>query len=79
MLPCCLKGRKNTKTEKPKVEKILKRPLLSNCEICDSKKLRFVKEQEAEGLSSKFAEIKVPILGDLLITNFSFLKKKTNK
>ena len=44
--------------------------VLSKCSICNSKKLRFIKNQEAEGLLSnlgiKTPLIKVPILGDIL-------------
>ena len=44
--------------------------LLSKCEVCDSKKLKFIKEQEASGLLSSLA-IKAPLnkiylLGPLL-------------
>ena len=37
--------------------------------MCRSKKLRFIKEQEASGLLSKLTRINVPILSDLPITN----------
>ena len=44
--------------------------VLSKCSICNSKKSRFIKNQEAEGLLSnlsiKTRLIKVPILGDIL-------------
>ena len=44
--------------------------LLSKCAICDSKKSRFIKNQEAKGLLSnlgiKTPLSKVPILGDIL-------------
>ena len=39
--------------------------LLSKCEVYDSKKLRFIKEQELEGLLSMIG--KIPVLGKLLI------------
>ena len=43
---------------------------LSKCAICDSKKLRFIKKQEAKGLLSNLGIRtplnKVPILGDIL-------------
>ena len=44
--------------------------LLSKCEVCDGKKLKFIKEQEASGLLSSLA-IKAPLnktslLGPLL-------------
>ena len=34
--------------------------LLSKCEVCDSKKPRFIKEQEASGLLCRLA-IKTPV------------------
>ena len=44
--------------------------LLSKCAICDSKKSRFIKSQEAKGLLSNLVArtplSKVPILGDIL-------------
>ena len=47
--------------------------LLSNCAVCDSKKSRFIKEQEARGLLSKLTGIRVPILSDLPIGNMNKL------
>ena len=48
----CLKCRKNTETKNLKVVKTKnKRIMLSwNCAVCGSKKLRFIKEQEARGI-----------------------------
>ena len=44
--------------------------ILSKCCICGSKKLRFMKEEEAKGLLSKLGLktplSKIPILGDIL-------------
>ena len=44
--------------------------ILSKCAICDSKKSRFIKKQEAKGLLSKLGIktplSKIPILGDIL-------------
>ena len=44
--------------------------VLSKCAICDSKKSRFIKKQEAKGLLSNLdirtPLSKVPILGDIL-------------
>ena len=44
--------------------------------MCNSKKYKFIKEQQARGLSSNLTGIKVPILSDLSITNnlFKFIK-----
>ena len=44
--------------------------MLSKCAICDSKKSKFIKKQEAKGLLSNLGIRtplnKVPILGDIL-------------
>ena len=64
----CLKCKKNTGNIDP--TSYDKAMILSNCAICDSKKSRFVKHQEAKGLLSKLGFktplSKVPILGDIL-------------
>ena len=68
----CLKCRKNTENINPRVSKTSngKTMLLSKCAICGSKKSRFIKNQEAKGLSSNLGVrttlSKVPILGDIL-------------
>ena len=46
--------------------------LLSKCAMCNSKKSKFLTEQEARGLLSNLAGIKVPILSDLFIINTLF-------
>ena len=46
--------------------------LLSKCVVCNSKKSKFLKEQEAKGLLSKSTRTKVPILSDLPILNALF-------
>ena len=73
MLSYCLKCRKNTESKNPIVTR-KKNPgrivLLSKCAVCDSKKLKFIKEQEASGLLSslgiKTPLRKVPLLGPVL-------------
>ena len=68
----CLKCRKNTENINPRVSKTSngRTMALSRCEICDSKKSRFIKNQEAKGLLSNLGIRtplrKVPILGDIL-------------
>ena len=68
----CLKCRKNTENINLKVSKTSngRTMLLSNCAICNSKKSRFIKNQEAKGLLSNLGIrtplSKVPILGDIL-------------
>ena len=72
MKPYCLKCRKDTENINPKVSKTSngRTMLLSNCAVCNSKKSRFIKSQEAKGLLSnlviKTPLSKVPILGDIL-------------
>ena len=50
----CLKRRKNNENINPKVSKTSngRTLLLSNCAVCNSKKSRFIKNQEAKGLLS---------------------------
>ena len=69
----CLKCRKDTENINPKVSKTSngRTMVLSKCTICNSKKSRFNKNQEAKGLLSNLgirtALSKVPILDDVLI------------
>ena len=50
----CLKCRKNAEDINPRVSKMSngRTMVLSKCAICDSKKSRFIKNQEAKGLLS---------------------------
>ena len=52
MLSYCLKCRKNTESKNRKFVRTKNRRmmLLSKCAACDSKKSKFIKEQEASGL-----------------------------
>ena len=43
--------------------------LLSKCAVCNSRKSKFLKEQEAKGLLSKVACLKVVIVRHLPIAN----------
>ena len=72
MLSYCLLCRKNTENKEPNVIKTKNNRLMltSKCSICDNKKSRFIKKQEAKGLLSNLG-IKTPLskillLGDLL-------------
>ena len=56
MLSYCLKCRKNTESKK-NTGRIM---LLSKCEVCNSKKSKFVRGQEASGLLSSLG-IKTPL------------------
>ena len=73
MLSYCLKSRKNKESINPRVSKTSNgktMTLLSKCAICGSKKSKFIKEQEAKGLSSNLGirtpSSKIPLLGDVL-------------
>ena len=69
----CLKCRKNTEYKNSKrISKTSngRTMILSKCTICDGKKSRFSKNQEAKGLLSNLSVTtplsKVPILDDIL-------------
>ena len=57
----CLKCRKNTDNINPRVSKTSngRTMVISKCAICDSKKSRFVKNQEVKRLSSNLG-IRMP-------------------
>ena len=67
-----VKCRKNTESKNPKVVKTKngRTILLSNCAVCNSKRLKFFKEQEASGILSnvgiKTPLSAIPLLGPLL-------------
>ena len=68
----CLKCIKNGESKNPKVARTSngRIMLLSKCAVCNSKKSKFIKQQEASGLLSRIGiEIplsKIPLLGPLL-------------
>ena len=68
----CLKCRKNAEKTNPRVSKTNngKTMIFWKCAICGSKKLRFIKKQEASGILSnlglKTPLNKIPLLGDTL-------------
>ena len=72
MKPYCLMYRKKPENINPRVSKTSngKTLVLSKFAICNSKKSRFIKNQEAKGLLSNLGVrtplSKVPILGDTL-------------
>ena len=72
MLSYCLKCKTNTESINPKVSKTRngKTMILSECAICGSKKSKFIKEQQANGLLSNLGLrtplIKISVLGDIL-------------
>ena len=74
MLSYCLKYRKNTESKNPKVVRTKngRIMLLSKCAVCNSKKSRFLKKQDAEVVLSNLSGVKVPILKDIHILNTLF-------
>ena len=58
----CLKCRKNTESKNPKGSrtKNARMMLLSKCVVCDSKKSKFIKQQETSGLLSSLGK-KAPL------------------
>ena len=72
MLSYCLKCRKNTESKNSKVVRAKNGRiiLLLKCGVCDCKKSKFIKEQEARGLLSslviKTPLNKIPLLSTLL-------------
>ena len=62
MLSYCLKRRKNTESKNPKVVRTKngRIMLLSKCSVCNSKKSKFLKEQEPRGLISSLG-IRTPL------------------
>ena len=67
----CLKCRKYSENINPRVSKTSngRAMLLSKCSMCNSKKSRFIKDQEAKGLLNNLDVrtplSKLPILGDI--------------
>ena len=68
MLTYCLKCKKDTESVDLKMLKTKngRLMLLSKCDVCGSKKSKFIKEQEAKGLFIKGPLSKVSLLGDIL-------------
>ena len=72
MLSYCLKCRENTTTISPLLLKAIndRTIILSKCAVCNTKKSRFIKKQEAKGLLSnlgiKTLFSKIPVLKDIL-------------
>ena len=58
MLMYCFKCRKNIKSKNPKVVRTKNGRImpLSKCAVCDSKKFKFIKEQEASALLSTWGK-----------------------
>ena len=72
MLSHRLKCRENTESKNPKVARIKsgRIMLLSKCSVCDDRKSKFIKQQEASGLlrssEKKPSLSKIPLVGLLL-------------
>ena len=70
----CFKFRKSTESKNPKVAKTKNRRtiLLSKCAVYNSKKSKFIKEQQAIGVLNNLTAIKLTILSDLFIISTLF-------
>ena len=71
MLSYCLKCGENTKSISLQVSKAINGgTILSKCAVCNTKKARFIKKQEAKGLLSSLSIrtllSKIPTLRDVL-------------
>ena len=71
----CLKCRKNTESKNPKFVRTKNGRImyLSKFSVCNSKKLKFFKEQKVRELLSNLLGVKVPILSAIPIVNVLFL------
>ena len=73
ILSYCLKCRKNTESKNTKVAsaKNGRIKLLAKCAVCDSKKSKLIKQQEASGLLSSSGKksplSKIPLVCSLLL------------
>ena len=74
MLPYCLKYRKNTESKNPQVVRTKNGRImpLSKCAVFNSKKSKFIKEQEDKELLSNLLGAKIPILDDIPLVNTLF-------
>ena len=76
MLSYCLKCRKNTESKKPKIVKTKNGRiiLLSKCAVCDTNKLKFIKDQWASTFVNswgiKTSLSKIPLLVPLLFQDY---------
>ena len=68
-----MKSKKNTESKNLKSVRTRngRKMLLSKCAVCDSKKLKFIKEQESSGLLSSL-EIKTTLNKILLLSPLLF-------
>ena len=74
MTSYCFNCRKNTESKNPKVVKTEngRIMLLSKCTACNSKRSKFIKEQQAKGLITNLIGENIPILSGLLLINTLF-------
>ena len=71
MLSYCLKCGENTKSIRPLVSKTKNSGtiILSKCAVCNTKKSRFIKKQEARGLLSNLG-IRTPLSKNFIIGRY---------
>ena len=81
----CIKCRKDTENINPRVSKTSndRTMILSKCAICSSKKSRFIKNQEAQGLPSNLGIrtplSTIPILGNILFQGVRIKYEQNSK
>ena len=70
-MPYWLNCRANTESKKSEVVRTKNETimLLSKCTVCDRKKWKFIKEQEAKGLLGNLLGAKILIFGDIPSVN----------
>ena len=82
MLSYCWKRRKNAESKNPKVARTKSGRiiLLRKCAVCNSKKLKFIKEQGASGLLSslgiKTPLSKIPLVSSLLFCRYELVNTR---
>ena len=74
MQTCCVSCKKSTVNKRSTLKRTKQNRLLfvSNCGICNKKKIRFIKNQKPSGLLSKLG-IKIPLSNIPLIGEFQKL------
>ena len=71
MLFYCLKCRETTESKNPKVVRTKNGRImpLSKCSVCNNKKSKCIKEQEAKRLLGNLLGARISILGDIPLVN----------
>ena len=75
-----MKCRNNTESNNPKIVKTKNGKImyLSKCSVCNSKKWKFLKEQEAKRLLSNLTGVNISFLTDLAMLKDQYWEYKMN-